>query len=255
MGGDVVQEIGFKCELLESPDLPEITELFQTSADLTKFAAQQMKDSGVAMILFVGGDGTARNIFEAVGTEIPCLGIPAGVKIHSSVFAINPKDAGLLTLAYLWGEAPLREAEVLDIDEDAFRDNRVVSRLYGYLTTPYLSQYVQRSKEGSPNSEEEHQNQEGIAQYVIEEMAKAGDDWYWLIGPGTTTRAITQTLGLDKTLLGVDLMFQNQIIAFDLNEQQILDQIEGKNVKLIVSPIGAQGFIFGRGNLQLSSNV
>ena len=120
MGGDVVQEIGFKCELLESPDLPEITELFQTSADLTKFAAQQMKDSGVAMILFVGGDGTARNIFEAVGTEIPCLGIPAGVKIHSSVFAINPKDAGLLTLAYLWGEAPLREAEVLDIDEDAF---------------------------------------------------------------------------------------------------------------------------------------
>jgi predicted polyphosphate/ATP-dependent NAD kinase len=255
MGGDLVQEFEFNIELITDPALPDPTLLFETRAEHTKIAAQLMKNLGVALILFVGGDGTARNVFEAVGTDIPCLGIPGGVKIHSSVFAINPKTAGLLTLAYLWGEAPTRESEVLDIDEDAFRDNRVISKLYGYLITPYSPTYSQPSKEGTPNSEEEHMNQAAIGQYVVEEMAKFGDDWYWLIGPGTTTRAITQVLNIDKTLLGVDFLYQNQIVAYDLNEQQILEQIKDKQVKLIVSPIGAQGFIFGRGNLQLSAQV
>jgi predicted polyphosphate/ATP-dependent NAD kinase len=255
MGGDLALEAGFDVEFITDSNLPNPTKIYETTAQQTILAAKLIKSKEVALIVFVGGDGTARNIFEAVNTTIPCLGIPGGVKIHSSVFAINPRDAGLLTLAFLWGEVPTRESEVLDIDEDAFRDNRVVSKLYGYLITPYSPTYSQPSKMGSPSTEDELANQEAIAQFLVEEMKKWGSDWYLLLGPGTTTRAIAKQLHLDKTLLGVDLIYNHQILASDLNEMQILDQIQGKKVKLIVTPIGAQGFIFGRGNLQLSANV
>ena len=255
MGGDIAQEAGFDVDLITDTNLPNPSKLYETTSEHTILAAKLIKNKNVALIVFVGGDGTARNIFEALNTSVPCLGIPGGVKIHSSVFAINPRDAGLLTLAFLWGEVPTREAEVLDIDEEAFRLNRVVSKLYGYLITPYSPTYSQPSKMGSPSTEDELANQEAIAQFIVEEMGKWGSDQYVLLGPGTTTRAIANQLHLNKTLLGVDLIYNRQIIAHDLNEQQILDQIQGKKTKLIVTPIGAQGFIFGRGNLQLSASV
>jgi predicted polyphosphate/ATP-dependent NAD kinase len=257
MGGDLMKEMGFSVEIIIDSRLPNTTSLFETKSDFTRLAAQIMKSRQVALIVFLGGDGTARDLYEAVGMEIPVLGIPGGVKIHSSVFAINPIAAGQLILAFLWGEIGLREGEVLDIDEEAFRDNRVITHLYGYLSVPYTPLFSQPSKMGTPQTEDEQFNQHEIARWIIDEM-KQWDrdlDWYYLIGPGTTPRAVTDLLGIEKTLLGVDLMHKGQLIGKDLNEQQILEVISGKKSKLIITPIGAQGFLFGRGNLQLSPAV
>jgi predicted polyphosphate/ATP-dependent NAD kinase len=258
MGGDLAVEEGFTVNLIQDGEIPDKTELFKTNSSHTILAARKMVELNVALIVFVGGDGTARDIFTAVGTKIACLGIPGGVKIHSSVFTTTPKAAGLLTLQYLWGESPLRESEVMDIDEDAFRDNRVISKLYGYLKTPYSPTFSQPSKMASPTTDEEIGNQARIAQWLVEEMdkdEKDNEEIYYLLGPGTTPRAIATLLEQKKTLLGVDLCYQKKNIAFDLNEQQILENIQNRKVKLIVTPIGAQGFVFGRGNLQLSPQV
>jgi len=224
----------------------------ETTATDTNNAAREMLKLRVELILFAGGDGTARDIYEAIGQEVPALGIPAGVKIHSGVFAVNPRKAGELALRFLKGSAKLREAEVMDIDEEAFRRGRVSARLYGYLRVPYERSLVQSVKSGSFAVLDDKRNQEIIAEYVAEKME---DDWYYVLGPGTTVKAITDKLGIKKTLLGVDLINKGKMVAMDLNEEQLLRYIEGKKVKIIVSPIGGQGFIFGRGNQQISPEV
>jgi predicted polyphosphate/ATP-dependent NAD kinase len=230
----------------------------ETTREHTILAAKEMTRIGIHVLVFVGGDGTARDIFEAVGTSVPCIGIPAGVKIHSSVFAVNPESAAVLLQQFIAGSAQLKESEVMDIDEDAFRNNLVVSKLYGYLITPYLPQFVQSSKMASPNTESEHDNQKEIAEFLVEMMEP---NTYYLLGPGTTVRSIAEILDVEKTLLGVDLIRDKKIIKKDLNERQILEllrQVQDQNnekVKLIVTPIGAQGFVFGRGNLQVSDKV
>jgi len=204
----------------------------------------------MCLILFVGGDGTARDIVSVVNKNKPCLGIPSGVKIYSSVFSINPKSASSIIMQFLWEEAALKESEVLDIDEEEYRNGNLVSKLYGYLLTPFNPDFSQLSKMGTPNSD--LNNQERIAKRIIEELE---DDVYYLIGPGTTTKAITNALKQDKTVLGIDLLLNKQIVAYDLNEQQILSYIEGNKTKIIVSLIGRQGFLFGRGNLQFTPRI
>ncbi len=228
-----------------------------TSREDTIKAAKEMRSIGIDILVFVGGDGTARDIFEAIGTSIPCIGIPAGVKIHSSVFTINPESAAILIQQFVSGTATLKESEVMDIDEEAFRNNLVVSKLYGYLLTPYIPQFVQSSKMASPNTESEHDNQREIAEFVVEMMDQ---NTHYLLGPGTTVRSIAEILNIEKTLLGVDLIRNKKIIKKDLNEREILEVFDEKKeippkVKLIVTPIGAQGFVFGRGNLQISDKV
>ncbi len=210
-----------------------------------------MAESGVDLILFAGGDGTARDIYAAIDGRVPVLGIPTGVKIHSGVFAINPSSAGDLAVMYLReGQAATREAEVMDIDEEAFREDRISARLYGYLTVPYEKNLVQTSKGGSPPQEE--LSLEAIARDIIEEME---EDVIYVIGPGTTTRPIAESLGLPKTLLGVDVVLDGRLVASDVNEAQLLELIKGRRAKIIVTAIGGQGFIFGRGNQQISPEV
>ncbi|QEE15370.1 ATP-NAD kinase family protein [Promethearchaeum syntrophicum] len=255
MGGDIAIKEGFKTEFLMIEGIPTSTNLFETNPSFTIETAKKMKDLKMDLIIFVGGDGTARDIFESVGSEIPCLGIPSGVKINSSVFAVNPKAAAKLLIEFYNGHAHLRESEVLDIDESAFRDNRVVSKFYGYLSTPYLPTLSQPSKMASPQTLEEKNNQLRIADWIVKQMDNSGIDYYYLLGPGTTVRAIAEVLDQDKTLLGVDLFHKKKCIAMDLNEQQIIKNIENRKVKLVVTPIGAQGFVFGRGNLQLSPKI
>jgi len=255
MGGNSVLNKGFKTEFLIIEGIPASTKLFETNTSFTIKTAKKMKELNLDLIVFVGGDGTARDIFESVGSKIPCLGIPSGVKINSSVFAVNPKAAAELLIEYFKGHSHLRESEVLDIDESAFRDNRVVSKLYGYLSTPYLPTLIQPSKMASPQTMEEKNNQLRIADWIIKQMDNSGMGYYYLLGPGTTVMAIAEVLNQKKTLLGVDLFFNKKCIAMDLNEQQILEKIKDKKIKLIVTPIGAQGFVFGRGNLQLSPKI
>jgi len=254
MGGNSVLKEGFNSEFLIIDGIPTPTKLFETNSSFTKAAAKKMIELNLDLLIFVGGDGTARDIFESVSSKIPCLGIPSGVKIHSSVFSVNPKAAAKLLIEYYNGHSHLRESEVLDIDESAFRDNRVVSKLYGYLSTPYLPTLSQPSKMASPQTLEEKNNQMRIADWIVKLMDNSENDYY-LLGPGTTVRAIAEVLNQEKTLLGVDLFFNKKCIVMDLNEQQILENIKNKQVKLIVTPIGAQGFVFGRGNLQLSPKV
>ncbi len=224
----------------------------RTTASDTKKAVEDMMKMNVKMILFVGGDGTAKDISEVTGTKIPILGVPAGVKIHSAVFAINPRAAARIIIKFLWEGLPLREVEIMDVDEEAFRNGQVSARLYGYALAPYEPSLIQGSKIGSLIIENEVRNQVAIAIYVNEMMKSK---IVYILGPGTTTRTITDILDERKTLLGVDLLVNKKIIAKDVNENQILEAITGKKSWIIVTPIGGQGFIFGRGNQQISPMV
>jgi predicted polyphosphate/ATP-dependent NAD kinase len=246
MGEDEAKEVGF------SPNVVGKIITGHTTADDTKRAARELRDLGVDLILFAGGDGTARDICEAVGNSVPVVGIPAGVKMHSAVFAVDPSAAAGIIMKFLWGELPLREAEVMDIDEEAYRQGRLSAKLYGYLLTPYEPNLVQGVKEASWMDIERDQ-QAAIAKYIVEEMKP---DVVYILGPGTTTKAVSEELGIqDSTLLGVDLVHNYKLLARDVNERQILRAIEGKSAVIIVSPIGGQGFIFGRGNQQISPEV
>jgi len=224
----------------------------KTTAEDTIEVAKKIADVGVNLLVFCGGDGTARDVLNAVNTKLPVLGVPTGVKMHSAVFAVGPQAAARIATEFLWQKLPLREAEVMDVDEEAFRENRLSAKLHGYMLIPYEPSFIQGAKMANPMTKSELRNQAAIAIYVIEEMKP---DVIYIVGPGTTTRTITDLLDEKKTLLGVDLFCNKKLIAKDVNEKQILKKIKGKHAQIIVTPIGGQGFIFGRGNLQISPAV
>lgn len=259
MGGDLAQSMGFTTTLLTEPE-PEILSddmaaypdrwMRSTESD-TVSLAEQLKSEQTDLILFAGGDGTARDIYRAVGIGTAALGIPAGVKIHSPVYAKNPKSAGALALLWLTGKiSKTKDEEVLDIDEDLYRQEMINTRLYGYLSVPIEKALLQNRKAPTPLSD--IAAIESIAHEVIEEMEP---DVYYLIGAGTTTRGIMYLLNLENTLIGVDLIYNKQLIAADLYGDEILKYIKGKRTKLIVTVTGGQGYLFGRGNQQLTPEV
>ena len=224
----------------------------ETTSQDTKKIAKQMLASGVDLLVFCGGDGTTRDILNVVGLRVPVLGVPTGVKMHSAIFAVTPQAAARVAIWYLWGGLSLREAEVMDVDEQAFREGRLSAELYGYMLSPFEPHLIQGNKLESPMTENEVRNQAAIAIYIIEEMKRGT---VYIVGPGTTTRTIGDLLDQKKTLLGVDLFQDKRIIASDTNEKQILEATKGQAAWIIVTPIGGQGFIFGRGNQQISSKV
>ncbi|MFC1783458.1 ATP-NAD kinase family protein [Planctomycetota bacterium] len=245
MGQAAAEKYGF------SPRVVGTISTSQTTAADTQNAAQLMRDAGVDLLLFVGGDGTARDIYNAVGDSVVTLGIPAGVKIHSGVYASNPMDAGRLAVMYLKEQTrTVIEAEVMDIDEESFRRDILSARLFGYLKIPFEKMYVQCTKAAS-SSTEAH-DQQAIAHDIIDHMI---DDCYYIIGPGTTTRAIMEQLNLSYTLLGIDLIYNRKLVGKDLSEAQLLKKIKDQPTKLIITPIGGQGYILGRGNQQISPAV
>lgn len=244
MGEETARTAGF------SPHILPMKIRETTSAKETRLAAQTLQNMGVDLLLFAGGDGTARDIYNAVGVSQVALGIPAGVKIHSAVFANRPHTAGDLAAAYITEKTrETREAEVMDIDEKKYRQGTLSAKLFGYLRIPYQKRYVQRQKAASPAHEGYYQ--EAIACRMVETMT---EDILYIVGPGTTTKAIMEKLGLKSSLLGIDLVCQNQLIGLDLNEAQLLEQLTGSS-KLIITPIGGQGYILGRGNQQISPEV
>jgi predicted polyphosphate/ATP-dependent NAD kinase len=245
MGEDATRACGFEPMVIGSIEPGE------TTSEDTIHAAQEMLRLRVNLLLFAGGDGTARDIYNAVEEGMPVLGIPAGVKIHSAAFATSPRSAGDLAVLYLQGRvASLREAEVMDIDEEAFREGVVSARLYGYLKIPFERRLVQSPK--IPSSPGEQVAQQAIAQDVVSRMEEG---LLYIIGPGTTTRAIASRLGLSKTLIGVDVVADGELVAADVNESRLLELLEGRKAKIIVTPIGGQGYVLGRGNQQISPQV
>jgi predicted polyphosphate/ATP-dependent NAD kinase len=221
-----------------------------TIADDTIKIARLMVKTGVDLLLFAGGDGTARNIYDSIGTKIPVLGIPAGVKIHSAVYAVNPRSAGKAVSYYLEGRTvDFKEAEVMDIDEVSFRQGNVKAKLYGFLKVPEIKAYIQNVKSGG------YSEKEAVAGMAAEVTENMKNDILYIIGPGTTTRSIMNRLKLSNTLIGVDLVQNRQVLASDVNEKQLYNLLGDKKARIIVTAIGGQGHIFGRGNQQLSPRV
>ncbi len=245
------------CELERVPGRPpdlHCPDFVFTTADDTALAARDLLAAGVDLMLFAGGDGTARTICGAVGDAVPVIGVPAGVKIHSAVYATTPAAAGDVAALYLHDRPAavrLREGEVMDIDEDAFRENRVSAHLYGYMTVPYARGLTQSAKAGGVAGEERALND------VAEDVVRGMDaDALFIIGPGTTTRTVLERLGLPKTLLGVDAVRGGELAGADLTEAELLALLDAAPAaRIIVTVIGGQGHIFGRGNQQISPAV
>ena len=225
----------------------------QTTAEDTKRIANLMLKEQVELLIFCGGDGTARDIFDAIGLKIPVVAIPSGVKMFSSVFALNPKAAAQIVNKFVKDATDTQEKEILDIDEEAFRNNRLDSKLYGYLVVPKIQYLTQNAKDSSNVGRTINENKYEIAQQIIETMEK---DALYLLGPGTTIKSITDQLKLVKSLLGVDAIYNKSVISEDLNENGIVKLLNKyQKVKIIVTPIGGQGFVFGRGNKQFTPKI
>lgn len=245
MGADLLRELGFAHQVLGS--LNDAA----TSAEDTKQAVQRLQEAGCALILFAGGDGTARDVCSVVRDGQPVLGIPAGVKIHSGVYAISPRAAGELAARLVEGGlVRLASGEVRDLDESALREGRVSARWYGELTVPEEGHFMQQTKQAGMESEE----------LVLLELA----DWLqdsmedgvrYVFGPGSTLHGLAQNLGLETTLLGVDVIENGQVLAHDVTEAQLFELVEGHPSRLLVTAIGGQGHILGRGNQQISPRV
>ena len=220
-----------------------------TTAEDTRRCAAAMEGS-VFLLVFVGGDGTARDVLSAVDERMVMLGVPSGVKMYSGVFAATPAVAARAVERFLRGEVGVTRAEVMDVDEEAFRADQLRVKVYGTALVPDLEEVVTVGKDATTWSEEEI---EAVADYVVENMRPCA---LYLLGPGTTVAAIARRLGVKKTLLGVDAVHDGQVVGLDLNEPQILRLLENYGrAFIVVSPIGGQGFIFGRGNQQLSPEV
>jgi predicted polyphosphate/ATP-dependent NAD kinase len=222
-----------------------------TSAADTRAAACEMADRDVDLLLFAGGDGTAVDVLEAIGDRVPVLGIPAGVKMHSAVFALNPRSAGELAARLAQdGVRGVRPAEVMDVDETLLRAGSVSARLHGFLNVPDARRHLQSAKSRSLANESVAQDE--IAHHLIDNVLGQG---VWLIGPGTTTGVVMSLLGLEKTLLGVDVIRGSECLIADADERALLESLPGRDAGIVVTPVGGQGFLFGRGNQQLSARV
>ena len=254
MGEDICKEAGMPCRVLgTTPDLRSGRE--ETTSLDTKEAVKRFADEKVDLILFAGGDGTARDVLDALKPakdQVTVLGIPTGCKIHSGVYAINPKTAAAAIRQIADdGISDTKEAEVMDINEELFRQGIVEAKLYGYLKIPSMERFVQNQKSGSGLTEADQI--EDIAAGIVDRME---EDTLYIVGTGSTTAAIMKELDLPGTLLGVDLVYNKQLLASDCTEQEILSYLDRYDkVKLIVTVIGGQGYVFGRGNQQLSAKV
>jgi predicted polyphosphate/ATP-dependent NAD kinase len=225
----------------------------ETTANDTKKIAKLMIAEDIDLLIFCGGDGTARDIYDAIGLEIPVIAIPSGVKMYSPIFAVNPIAASKILDAFLVDFIELIEKEVLDINENSYRKGILDTTLYGYLKVPKFPDLIQAGKDPSGHGSTIEQNKSDIAQFIIENMR---DDTLYLLGPGTTIKAISNHLKLPKTLLGIDAVFKHKLIAEDLNENGIFELLNSfHKVKIILTPIGGQGFLLGRGNKQITPKI
>lgn len=222
----------------------------ESGAEDTRKAVRAFLCEGIDLLLFCGGDGTARDVYDVTGRTVPILGIPAGVKMYSAVFAVDPASAADLVKAF--DPHMTRDAEVLDVDEDEYRAGRLKTRLYGIARTPVLAGKIQAAKQVYEEQDEERAKA-AIAQFIDEILLNGT---LYIVGAGTTTGALFRRLGLKKTLLGVDAIRDRMLVASDCDEKTLLSLAEASpDTRIILSPIGAQGFILGRGNQQISARL
>jgi predicted polyphosphate/ATP-dependent NAD kinase len=245
MGADLLAEMGFNYRMLGN-----LIGAASSATD-TQSAVIALQEAGVALILFAGGDGTARDVCAVANSAQPVLGIPAGVKIHSGVYAISPRAAGELARRLVEGGlVRLASAEVRDQDEQALRAGKVAARWYGELTVPVEGHYMQQVKQADMESEE----------LVLVEIADwLQDSWEadvrYVFGPGSTLHGVASNLDLTTTLLGVDVIENGIVLAADVTEAQLFALVHDYPSRLLVTAMGGQGHIIGRGNQQISPRV
>lgn len=247
-GGDMGErwaaEAGLSAQVLGRPSSPS------TPQD-TRDAVRVLAAAGVDVLLFAGGDGTARDVYDTLGTGLPVLGIPAGCKMHSGVYAVNPEAAGHLLEALMRGElVGITDGEVRDIDEQAFREGLVKARYYGTLRVPDNSRLLQQVKCGGRETEDMQVTE--LAAWMAEQLEP--DTWY-LMGSGSTVAEVMVQCGLPNTLLGVDVVRNGELVAADVTATQILALIGDEPAQAVITVIGGQGHLFGRGNQQFSPAV
>lgn len=246
MGADEAETAGLSYQVLD------MTVAAKTKALDTEAAVKLLTKEKVDLIVFVGGDGTARNILDANPNGIPVLGVPAGVKMYSGIFAINPEDGAKAVAAFLQNRAEIADFEIMDADENAIRKDIFDVKLYGCLKGVSVPALIQGSKEVSPSTVTEKGSQTDIAKYVVEELPK---DATLILGPGTTVERIAEELGVKKTILGVDL-YRDGKVTLDVDEKTLLENVKDWNKTwIILSPIGHQGILLGRGNQQISPKI
>jgi predicted polyphosphate/ATP-dependent NAD kinase len=245
MGADALQSAGFKgAQTLHAPS-------HKSSAEDTRRAVLAFIASHADLIMFCGGDGTARDVCGIAGNSTPVLGIPAGVKMYSGVFGVTPARTAEVLLRFLKGEIGLADAEVLDLDEEKYRADEWAVRLYMSARTPFEPTRVQAAKMLFTEVEDDEAKQ-AIGDHLGEEIAAAAETLF-LLGPGSTVQSIAHRIGVRKTLLGIDASAGGALVGKDLDERQLLALLaQYPRRKLLLSPIGAQGFVLGRGNQQLS---
>ena len=239
MGERETREAGFEPTVVGQPS----GEGTDTTPEDTRDAVRRFLEEGVDLVLFVGGDGTAVDVAETIaesGSDVPMLGVPAGVKVYSAVFAVPPEAAGHVAATFEETE----QAEVNDIDEDEYREGEVHTELRALAAVPVAKQR-QASKQLSGGTVE------GLADGFVDETSPGVT---YVLGPGSTVGTIKEKLGIDGTPLGVDVVRDGELVAADASEAGILDALGEENV-IVVSPIGGQGFVFGRGNDQISPAV
>jgi predicted polyphosphate/ATP-dependent NAD kinase len=245
MGAMEAAKAGIPSSLLSLP-FKEKT----TSAD-TRSAAKQIEDRGAKLLLFAGGDGTARDISETIDARIAALGIPCGVKNYSAVFATSPEAAGEVAASYMIGEIGTVDSEVLDFDEDLMREGKIATRICGLLRIPASKRFMQDAKLASYGLDEEVEK-EAIAKFMVEEL---DPKFQYILGPGSTVAKVASFLGLEKTLLGVDVASEGKLVAKDVTCKELAEIVQKRPTKLIITPIGGQGYILGRGNQQLTPQI
>ncbi len=253
MGRDEAEEAGLKPLVVYTPSA------WPTRREDTAKTVRRCLTRNVDVVVFVGGDGTARDVYRGLGgSKTPILGVPAGVKVYSSVFAVSPEAAADLLAAW---DGSVCSTEIVDIDENMYRHGRLAIRLYAIARTPCGSLLVGSSKQPSPQSPEEEENRRAIARYLAEQLAGRSACTLLVLGPGTTVAAVAEELGLrGKTLLGVDVAHGGRILYRDVDEETLYRLVlehrsRGGRVAIILTPIGGQGFILGRGNQQISPRV
>ncbi|WP_349865634.1 NAD(+)/NADH kinase [Leifsonia sp. WHRI 6310E] len=245
MGEDAVREAGLFPRVVYSAAAST-----STAPDDTARAASALHGAGATLVLFAGGDGTARDVARGLPAGVPVLGIPAGVKMYSGCFAVGPAAAGALAASWTDCALPTVEAEVLDLDEELMRAGRPDPRLFALVPVPSAPGRTQARKAATPASEREavHRAATGAAARMLPGVR-------YLLGPGGTTAALGRVLGLDTTPLGVDVVEDGRLVARDITADQALAAVAGRPAQAVVTVIGGQGFVLGRGNQQLSPRV
>lgn len=241
MGADIAVRSGFRSLVIAKTSQ-------RTTARDTAHAVRTMVEHGIDLLLFAGGDGTARDVFAVTGDRVPMVGIPTGVKMHSAVFALSPEAAAETAAFAIRQPCGTRPAEIMDADEADLTAGRPSTRLFGYACTPNVRRLLQPAKGARP-----HGGEAAIAALGRTLAREIPADRLVILGPGTTMQAVKLAFGLEGTLLGVDAVAHRRIAALDA-DAKMLEALcaTHSGVSILVGVIGNQGFIFGRGNQQIS---